>query len=60
MIIAIVVMSIALVLSVCLSIGLRREIRKYQEIKRKMLEEELYRAKVREFYQKTFEKTVDK
>ena len=56
MVIAIVIMSIALALSVCLSFGLRREIRKYQEIKRKMLEEEIYRVKVREFYAKTFEK----
>lgn len=60
MTIAIIILSIALCLSVALSIGLRREIRKYQEIKRKMLEEELYRAKVREFYKKTFEKTIDK
>jgi hypothetical protein len=49
MVIAIVVLSILLALSVCLSFGLRHEIRKYQEIKRKMLEEELYRAKVRAF-----------
>lgn len=56
MTIAIVIMSIALALSVYLSIGLRREIRKYQEIKRKMLEEEIYRAKVREFCKKNFEK----
>ena len=56
MTIAIIILSIALCLSVTLSIVLRREIRKYQEIKRKMLEEEIYRAKVREFYQKTFEK----
>ena len=56
MTIAIIILSIALCLSVALSIGLRREIRKYQEIKRKMLEEEIYRAKVREFYRKNFEK----
>ena len=49
MVIAIVILSILLALSVCLSFGLRHEIRKYQEIKRKMLEEELYRAKVRAF-----------
>ena len=60
MTIAIIVLSVALCLSVALSIGLRREIQKYQEIKRKMLEEELYRAKVREFYAKNFEKTIDK
>ena len=56
MTIAIIVMAIALAFSVTISIGLWREIRKYQEIKRQIIQEQIYRKQVRTWMKKTLDK----